>query len=166
MAASPGTAPGPAAAGGPGVARLPADGAFVHRWRAPYFYCHFSDRVQHSGFVRCLEEVVDRFLADRGISVGRMLRERSWIPVVSRARVRLLTPAHMEETVHTVFTVTDVLRGTMFDGRMDCFVERNGAFWPVATATILHGYAIAAARGPARWPTSTPRLRRPAGAPP
>lgn len=115
-------------------------------WRAPYFYCHFSDRVQHSGFVRSLEEVVDRFLADRGISVGRMLRERSWIPVVSRARVRLLAPAHMEETVHTVFTVTDVLRGTMFDGRMDCFVERDGAFWPVATATILHGYAIS--RGP------------------
>ncbi|MBM0236884.1 thioesterase family protein [Micromonospora sp. ATA32] len=115
-------------------------------WRAPYFYCHFSDRVQHSGFVRCLEEVVDRFLADRGISVGRMLRERSWIPVVSRARVRLLAPAHMEETVHTVFTVTDVLRGIMFDGRMDCFVERDGAFWPVATASILHGYAIS--RGP------------------
>ena len=115
-------------------------------WRAPYFYCHFSDRVQHSGFVRCLEESVDRFLAGRGISVGRMLRERSWIPVVSRARVRMLAPAHTEETVHTVFTVTDVLRGIMFDGRMDCFVERDGAFVPVATATILHGYAIS--RGP------------------
>ncbi len=121
--------------------------AFLWSWRAPYFYCHFSDRVQHSGFVRALEEVVDRFLADRGLSVGRMLNERSWIPVVSRARVRLIAAAHMEETVHTVFTVTDVLRGVMFDGRMDCYVQRGDELVPVATAKILHGYAIAAGEG-------------------
>jgi acyl-CoA thioesterase FadM len=122
-------------------------GAFLWSWRAPYFYCHFSDRVQHSGFVRALEEVVDRFLADRGISVGRMLTERHWIPVVSRARVRLLAAAHMEETIHTVFTVTDILRGVMFEARMDCFVQRGDTLVPVATARILHGYAIAAGPG-------------------
>lgn len=127
---------------------LAADSAsFLWSWRAPYFYCHFSDRVQHSGYVRALEEVVDRFLADRGISVGRMLAERSWIPVVSRARVRLIEAAHMEEIVHTVFTVTDILRGVMFDGRMDCFVQRGDRLVPVATAQILHGYAIAAGPG-------------------
>ncbi|MFE9204947.1 thioesterase family protein [Micromonospora sp. NPDC007230] len=120
--------------------------AFLWSWRAPYFYCHFSDRVQHSGFVRALEEVVDRFLADRGISVGRMLRERAWIPVVSRARVRLAEPAHMEETVHTVFQVDDVLRSMMFSGRMDCYVQRDDRLVLVATASILHGYAIS--RGP------------------
>ncbi|MER6668135.1 thioesterase [Amycolatopsis japonica] len=122
-------------------------GAFLWSWRAPYFYCHYSDRVQHSGFVRTLEEVVDRYLADRGISVGRMLTERAWIPVVSRARVRLLEDARMEETVHTVFTVTDILRGVMFDGRMDCYVRRGQELVPVATAQILHGYAIAAGPG-------------------
>src|SRR6266496_215464 len=122
-------------------------GAFLWSWRAPYFYCHYSDRVQHSGFVRTLEEVVDRYLADRGISVGRMLSERAWIPVVSRARVRLLEDARMEETVHTVFTVTDILRGVMFDGRMDCYVHRGPELVPVATAQILHGYAIAAGPG-------------------
>ncbi|EMD27213.1 thioesterase family protein [Amycolatopsis azurea] len=122
-------------------------GAFLWSWRAPYFYCHYSDRVQHSGFVRTLEEVVDRYLADRGISVGRMLSERAWIPVVSRARVRLLEDARMEETVHTVFTVTDILRGVMFDGRMDCYVQRGSELVPVATAQILHGYAIAAGPG-------------------
>ncbi|RSN31411.1 hypothetical protein DMC61_14790 [Amycolatopsis sp. WAC 04169] len=122
-------------------------GAFLWSWRAPYFYCHYSDRVQHSGFVRTLEEVVDRYLADRGISVGRMLTERAWIPVVSRARVRLLEDARMEETVHTVFTVTDILRGVMFDGRMDCYVQRGQELVPVATAQILHGYAIAAGPG-------------------
>ncbi|WP_116051413.1 thioesterase family protein [Amycolatopsis palatopharyngis] len=121
--------------------------AFLWSWRAPYFYCHYSERVQHSGFVRTLEEVVDRYLADRGISVGRMLAERSWIPVVSRARVRLLDAAYMEETVHTVFTVTDILRGVMFDGRMDCYVQRGDELVAVATAQILHGYAIAAGPG-------------------
>ncbi|HEU4425174.1 MAG TPA: thioesterase [Pilimelia sp.] len=127
---------------------LTADPAAFHwAWRAPYFYCHFSDRVQHSGFVRTLEETVDRFLAERGISVGRMLRERSWIPVVSRARVQLVAAAHMEETVHTVFTVTDILRGVMFDGRMDCYVHRGDRLVSVATAQILHGYAIAAGPG-------------------
>lgn len=121
--------------------------AFLWSWRAPYFYCHYSDRVQHSGFVRALEEVVDRFLADRGISVGRMLAERSWIPVVSRARVRLIAAAHMEETVHTVFTVVDILRAVMFDARMDCYVQRGDELVLVATAKILHGYAIAAGEG-------------------
>ena len=124
----------------------PDTGSVLWSWRAPYFYCHFSDRVQHSGFVRCLEEVVDRFLHERGISVGHMLTQRSWIPVVSRARVRLLGSAHMEETVHTVFTVTDVLKSVMFDGRMDCYVQRGSQLKHVATATILHGYAIS--RGP------------------
>lgn len=127
---------------------LSADAAsFVWSWRAPYYYCHFSDRVQHSGFVRTLEEVVDRFLADRGISVGRLLTERSWIPVVSRARVRLLAAAHMEETVHTVFRVTDILRNSLFDAEMSCYVQRGGELVPVATARILHGYAIAAGAG-------------------
>lgn len=121
-------------------------GAFRWTWRAPYFYCHFSHRVQHSGFVRCLEETVDRFLAARGISVGRLLAERSWIPVVSRARVRLGAPAEMEETVHTVLRVTDLFRSTMFDAVMDCFVHRERTLVRVATARILHGYAIS--RGP------------------
>ena len=124
-----------------------APGAFLWSWRAPYFYCHYSDRVQHSGFVRALEEVVDRFLADRGISVGRMLTERSWIPVVSRVRLRLLEAARMEETIHTVFTVDDILRGVMFDGRMHCYVQRGDELVPVASGRILHGYAVAAGPG-------------------
>jgi len=121
--------------------------AFLWSWRARYFHCHWSDRVQHSAYVRALEEVVDRFLTDRGISVGRMLVERSWIPVVSRARVRLAAAARMEETVFTVFTVQDVLRDTLFDARMHCYVSRDGWLTPVATASILHGYAMAT--GPA-----------------
>jgi acyl-CoA thioesterase FadM len=138
----------------PPVAQLDAAGvrdpgpaeAFRWSWRVPYFYCHRSDRVQHSGYVRALEEVVDRFLADRGISVGRLLAERGWIPVVSRARVRVLAAAHMEEVMQTTFAIDDILRGTMFDGRMDCYVERGNEIVHTATARILHGYAIS--RGP------------------
>jgi hypothetical protein len=35
----------------------------------------------------------------------------------------------------------------MFDARMDCYVRRGDDLVPVATAKILHGYAIAAGEG-------------------
>lgn len=116
--------------------------AFLWPWRARYFHCHYSDRVQHSAYVRALEEVVDRFLEARGISVERMLRDYRWIPVVSRVRVTMLADAHMEETVYTTFTVDDVMKGITFDGRMDCYVQRGNRLVHTATARILHGYAI------------------------
>ncbi|WP_042373918.1 thioesterase family protein [Streptacidiphilus neutrinimicus] len=115
---------------------------FLWSWRIPYFYCHFSDRLQHSGYVRAMEEVVDRFLDARGISVGRMLDERGWIPVVSRARVQLLADAYMEETVHTVFTVEEIIKDVMYTARMACYVLRDGHLVPTATGSILHGYAL------------------------
>jgi acyl-CoA thioesterase FadM len=116
--------------------------SYAWSWRAPYFACHFSDRVQHSAYVRALEEVVDRFLFDRGLSIRTMLAERAWIPVVSRARVALLADAHMEETIHTTFTVVEVLKRKAYDARMDCFVERDGRLQRCATGRILHGYAM------------------------
>ena len=121
--------------------------AFTWSWRARYFHCHFSDRVQHSAYVRALEEVVDRYLEDRGISVPSLLHGRGWIPVVSRARVTLIAPAHMDETIHTTFEVDDVIRGTAYDGQMICAVRREEGTVPVASGRILHGYAVT--RGPA-----------------
>lgn len=126
------------------VAR-PSD-ALSWTWRARYPTCHFSDRVQHGAYVRALEEVVDRFLADRGLAVGDVLRSRGWIPVVSRARVRLVADAHMEEDVHTTFGAVDVLGDVSWEGRMDCHVRRGATLVPVAMATVLHGYAHS--RGP------------------
>src|SRR5690606_9646124 len=41
--------------------------AFGWKWRIPYFYCHFTERLQMSGYLRIMEEVVDLFLADRGV---------------------------------------------------------------------------------------------------
>ncbi|WP_404955500.1 alpha/beta fold hydrolase [Streptomyces sp. 147326] len=117
-------------------------GAYLWSWRAPYPYCHFSDRLQHSAYVRTLEEVVDRFLHDRGLAIGKLLNERAWIPVVSRARVQMLSDIFMEETVHTVFTIEDVIKDTVYTARMDCYVQRGDSLELAATATIMHGYAI------------------------
>ncbi|MFG2718609.1 alpha/beta fold hydrolase [Streptomyces sp. NPDC048416] len=117
-------------------------GAYLWSWRAPYPYCHFSDRLQHSAYVRTLEEVVDRFLHDRGLAIGKLLNERAWIPVVSRARVQMLSDIFMEETVHTVFTIEDVIKDTVYTARMDCYVRRGDSLELAATATIMHGYAI------------------------
>lgn len=117
-------------------------GAFLWSWRAPYYYCHFSDRVQHSAFIRTLESVVDRFLHERDLSIGDLMRERAWIPVVSRARVRLHAPAHMEETIHTVFQVEDILLDTTYTAVMQCWVQRGDQLVLVASGTIMHGYAI------------------------
>lgn len=128
----------------------PGSRSFLWSWRAPYFACHYSDRVQHSAYVRALEEVVDRFLYDRGLSIRTMLDERAWIPVVSRARVQLVADAHMEEIVHTTFTVEEVLRRSAYDARMDCFVEREGSLRRCATARILHGYAVSRGEGAGR----------------
>jgi acyl-CoA thioesterase FadM len=127
--------------------RRQVPGAFAWSWRAPYFACHFSDRVQHSSFVGALEDVVDRFLADRGLSIGRLLEERAWIPVVSRARVQLISAAHMEETIHTLFTVEEILKRSGWGARMDCFVRRGDVMVCCATARILHGYARARGEG-------------------
>jgi len=113
----------------------------------PYYYCQFSEHLQFSGYVRAMEEVVDRFLADRGLSVSTMLRTRGWIPVVSRARIGVLADVAMEETVHTVFTVTDVLKDLGFDARMDCYVRRDETLVHTATGRILHGYAVASGPG-------------------
>ena len=125
----------------------PGRNSFLWSWRIPYFSCHFSDRLQHSAYVRALEEVVDRFLADRGLAIGTLLDERGWIPVVSRARVRMLADAHMEEVLHTVFTVEEILRDVVFTARMETYVQRGARLVQTAAGTIMHGYAIS--RGPA-----------------
>jgi hypothetical protein len=56
--------------------------------------------------------------------------------------VQLLADAHMEETLHTVFTVEEIVKDVMYTARMDCYVLRDGRLVPTATGTILHGYAV------------------------
>jgi acyl-CoA thioesterase FadM len=113
------------------------------QWRARYFHCQYSNRLQYSAHVRALEEVVDRFLTDREMSIGTMLT-RMLIPVVSRVSLSVIAPVRMEETVYTTFRVDEVLKGIAFNGRMDSYVRREGRLTRVSTGRILHGYAMAA----------------------
>jgi acyl-CoA thioesterase FadM len=111
-------------------------------WRMPYFYCHYTRRVQMSGYLRLMEEVVDVFLHERGISIRTLLDEQDWIPVVPQSRITILDEALMEETVHTVFTVESVFKDFTYTARMDCYVLRDGVLVPTATGRITHGYAV------------------------
>jgi acyl-CoA thioesterase FadM len=118
-----------------------AANAFVWKWHVPYFYCHFTERMQHSGYLRLLEEVVDLFLAERRISIRTMLQTRQWIPVVPSARVQILADAFMEEPIYTVYTVENVYKDVTYTARMDCYVVRDGGLVHTATGRITHGYA-------------------------
>lgn len=120
--------------------------AFAWKWRIPYIYCHFNERLQMSGYLRQLEEVVDLFLADRGISIKDLLDDRRWIPVVPHSKITLLADAGMEEELYTVYTVAEVLKNLTYTARMDCYVLRDGDLIKTATGTITHGYAVIESR--------------------
>jgi len=122
-------------------------GSFVWRRRIPYFYCHFMDRLQHSGYLRLMEEVVDLFLAERGISIRTMLERRSWIPVVAEAGLEILREARLEEEICTVFTVRHVYKGLLYSAALDWYVARGAEWVQTARGRILHGYAQIPQRG-------------------
>jgi acyl-CoA thioesterase FadM len=114
--------------------------------RTPYYHCHFTERVQMSGYLRQLEAAFDLFMADRGVSVQRMLDERNWIPFVPHSSVTFLDEARMEEDLYTVFVVEDIFKRFTFSARMDCYVLRDGRLVPTATGRITHGWAVLASR--------------------
>ena len=120
--------------------------AFGRTWRIGYPYCHFTERLQMSGYLRQLEEVVDLFLADRGISIAELLADRRWIPVVPRSRIEILDEALMEEDLHIVYTVEDIFKDATYTSRMDCYVVRDGTLLRTATGSIVHGYAVITSR--------------------
>ena len=133
--------PGPPA-GGDVLHELTAGrNAFGWRQRIPYPYCHFNERMQMSGYLRQMEAAADLFLADRGISIRRLLDDRRWIPVVPHSRIRLLTEALMEEDLYTVYAVRDVFKDLTYQSSMDTYVVRDGRLVQTATGTITHGYA-------------------------
>lgn len=115
--------------------------SFAWRWRIPYPYCHFSCRLQMSGYLRLMEEIVDLFLADRGASIKSLLCEQSWIPVVPHSRLTMLDEVVMEEELYTVFTVEKIFKNITFLARMNSYVLRDGALLRTATGRITHGYA-------------------------
>ncbi|MFI9629743.1 hypothetical protein [Streptomyces sp. NPDC052042] len=134
---------GTSAADDPVLAQLTqGENAFGWKWRIPYPYCHFTERLQMSGYLRQMEEVVDLFLADRGISIKTLLDDRRWIPVVPHSRVQILDEALMEEDLYTVYTVEDIFKDFTYTSRMDCYVVRDGRLVQTETGRITHGYAV------------------------
>jgi len=115
--------------------------SMVWAWRIPYFYCHYNERMKHSGYIRHLEEAEDLFLATNGISIRKMLHDKKWIPVVPTARAQLLNEAMMEETLYTVYTLVDTYRDFTYTHAMNCYVVRDGKLVQTATGHITHGYA-------------------------
>jgi acyl-CoA thioesterase FadM len=118
------------------------ESALVWKWHIPYPYCHYNDRLQHSGYLRLLEEAEDLFLATRGISIHTMLRDKRWIPVVPEARVEILEEAYMEEAIYIVYALEDVYKEYTYTHRMDCWVPRGGSLIQTASGRITHGYAV------------------------
>lgn len=115
--------------------------SMVWAWRIPYFYCHYNERMKHSGYIRHLEEAEDLFLATNDISIRTMLHEKKWIPVVPTARAQILNEAFMEETLYTVYTLVDTYRDFTYTHAMNCYVVRDGKLVHTATGNITHGYA-------------------------
>lgn len=120
--------------------------AFGWKWRIPYPYCHFTERLQMSGYLRQMEEVVDLFLADRGISIKELLNDPGWIPVVPHSNIQIRGEALMEEDLYTIYTVEDVFKDFTYTSRMDCYVVRDGELVQTATGRITHGYALIESR--------------------
>ncbi|WFB09316.1 hypothetical protein LRS74_21430 [Streptomyces sp. LX-29] len=116
--------------------------AYAWKWNIPYPYCHFTERLQLSGYLRLMEEAKDRFVADRGISIKTLLDDRRWIPVVPRSTVRIVDEALMEEDLYTVYTVEEVFKDFTYTSRMDNYVIRDGALHLVQSGRIVHGYAV------------------------
>ncbi|GLZ32203.1 hypothetical protein Lesp02_43910 [Lentzea sp. NBRC 105346] len=116
--------------------------AFGWKWRIPYPYCHNNERLQMSGYLRQMEEVVDLFLADRGISIKTLLDDRRWIPVVPHSKIEFLDEALMEEDLYTIYTVEEIFKDFTYRSRMDTYVVRDGRLVQTSTGTITHGYAV------------------------
>jgi acyl-CoA thioesterase FadM len=114
---------------------------FGWRQRIPYPHCHFNERLQMSGYLRQMEATVDLFLADRGLSIRRMLDQRRWIPVVPHSKIRMLAEALMEEELYTVYVVDEVFKDLTYRSIMDTYVVRDGRLIQTSTGTITHGYA-------------------------
>ena len=107
----------------------------------PYFYCHGNQRLKMSGYLRLLEEADARFCAQQGIDVCELLLDRRWIPAVPSAKVSIVEEAYMNETLHLLYTVTDVIKSLLYKSSMQAWVERNGQKVWVAQAEIVHAYA-------------------------
>ncbi|MFF0149232.1 acyl-CoA thioesterase FadM [Amycolatopsis sulphurea] len=130
------------------------------KFRIPYPYVHFYNRLHMSSYLRQMEEAKHRFVADRDISIAAQLAERNWIPVVTHSRIEILGEALLEEDLYTVYTVESIFKNLLYTARMECHVVRAGRLVQVATGAITHGYGVVENGNQARVVTWDDRIDR------
>lgn len=115
--------------------------AYVWQQRIPYYYCHYNERLQMSGYLRYIEEAQDRFLADKGISIYSMLRNNRWIPVVPSASLTMHQESYMEEDLLIVYQLSDIIKNFTYTHDVLFYRQRDSRLDLVASGKINHGYA-------------------------
>lgn len=123
------------------IADLDPNKGFIWRKKVPYFYCHYSRKIQYSGYIRVIEEVVELYLESRGISIRYMLENRGWIPVVLKTNIDLITDVFMEEELWIVFTVVEIKLDLLYNAKFETYVKRGDRYILSSRGSILHGYA-------------------------
>ncbi len=121
---------------------LEGKNAYGWKFRIPYPFVHFFDRLQMSGYLRLMEEAKHRFVDARGLSIRTLLQEKNWIPAVTHSRVTLLDEAHLEEDLYVVYTVEDIFKNLLYTSRLDTYVVRDGHLVQTSAGTITHAYGI------------------------
>ncbi|MDI5962461.1 hypothetical protein [Streptantibioticus silvisoli] len=121
---------------------LAGENAYGWKFRIPYPYVHFFDRLQMSGYLRLMEEAKHRFVDARGISIRTLLDEKNHIPAVTASKVTMLDEALLEEDLYVVYTVDDVFKNLLYTSRLDYYVVRDGRLVKTATGTITHAYGV------------------------
>jgi acyl-CoA thioesterase FadM len=121
---------------------LAGQNAYGWKFRIPYPYVHFFDRLQMSGYLRLMEEAKHRFVDARGISIRTLLDEQNHIPAVTHSKVTLLDEALLEEDLYIVYTVDDIFKNLLYTSRLDYYVVRDGHLVKTATGTITHAYGV------------------------
>lgn len=116
--------------------------SYAWKFRIPYPYVHFFDRLQISGYLRLMEEAKHRFVDARGIGIRKLLQEQNWIPVVTHSTVTLLDEALLEEDLYIVYTVDSIFKNLLYTSTMDYYVVRNGHLVRTATGVITHAYGV------------------------
>ncbi|KUJ65273.1 hypothetical protein ACZ90_48860 [Streptomyces albus subsp. albus] len=118
------------------------ENAYAWKFRIPYPYVHFFERMPMSGYLRLMEEAKHRFVDARGISIRALLDESNWIPAVTRSHITLLDEAHLEEDLYVVYTVDNIFKNLLYTSRLDYYVVRDGRLVKTATGEITHAYGV------------------------
>jgi acyl-CoA thioesterase FadM len=121
---------------------LAGENAYGWKFRIPYPFVHFFDRLQMSGYLRLMEEAKHRFVDARGLSIRELLAEQNWIPAVTHSRVTLLDEALLEEDLYVVYTVDNIFKNLLYTSRLDTYVVRDGHLVQTSTGTITHAYGV------------------------